>query len=135
VSGRRRPSRFRRRDRRGIAAIVMVILLIMIGLIVTGVVLAGSGNADMSLRRVETMRSFYAAEAGMNMALRELMAEADEDGDGVVGSISDDGDDGTDPTLQGAAIVVQQTMDSGQVTVTSRGRSGKTVRSVEALLD
>ena len=34
------------------------------------------------------MQAFYAAEAGMNMAIREMMVGRDEDGDGVIGAVS-----------------------------------------------
>ena len=47
-----------------------------------------TGSAE--IKRVETTQGFYTAEAGMNMAIREMMNSTDEDGDGAVDTISDE---------------------------------------------
>jgi hypothetical protein len=66
------------------------------------------------------------------------MNDADEDGDGGTGTISDDSDDGTDPTLGNARFVVTAAADTpavGQTTLTSSGRSGEARRKMEAVLE
>ncbi len=122
-------------DRRGIAAIAMIVLLLIVDLIVVGMVLSGARDQDLTVRRVETVQAFYAAEGGMNMAIRELMENSDEDGDGTIGSISDDGDDGNNPDLGRAAVCVTLVTDAGQTTLTSRGESGEAHREIEAVLE
>src|SRR5688572_6539228 len=77
--------------RRGAAIVAMITTMLLLGLIGVGMVLGGARDQDLSIKRLETVRAFYAAESGMNMAIRELMVRADEDGDGAIGSISDDG--------------------------------------------
>jgi hypothetical protein len=121
--------------RRGTVAAAMVIALVLLQLVVAGMVMAGARDQDLTQRRVETARAFYAAEAGMNMALREIILTTDFDGDGTAGTISDDGNPANDPTLSGAQVVVTQAAAGGVITLTSRGRCGLAVREIEALLE
>jgi Tfp pilus assembly protein PilX len=120
--------------RRGAAAVVMVILLVLGSLIVIGTVLAGARDQDLTVARVQTLRAFYAAEAGMNMAIRELKREDDEDDDGSLGSISDDNNQSNDPSFNGASVHVQRTTSGTQITVTSRGVSGQARRTIEVVM-
>ena len=102
--------------RRGVAAIVMIVLLLVVDLIALGMVLGGARDQDLTVRRLETVQAFYAAEAGMNMAVREIMLDADEDGDGTTGSISDDDDDANDPGFGAARVRVTKAPDAGGTT-------------------
>lgn len=122
-------------SRRGAAAIAMVILLLLMNLIIIGMVLGGARDHDLTVRRVETVQAFYAAEAGMNMAIRELMADVDADGDGAVGSISDDGIDANDPSIGAATIVVTLTDAGVQQIVQSVGSAGESIRSIESVIE
>jgi Tfp pilus assembly protein PilX len=124
-----------RRRRRGVSTIVIVGLLVVVELVIVGMVLAGGREQDLTARRLETVRAFYAAEAGVNMAVRELMEGADEDGDGATGTISDDGNDANDPSLGAAQVVVTAATSGGETTVTSKGRSGQATRELEAVLE
>jgi Tfp pilus assembly protein PilX len=76
-----------RHIRRGAVAVAAVILMVLVNLIIVGMVLVGARHQDATVNRVETTRAFYAAEAVMHMALRELSEDADFDGDGTVGRI------------------------------------------------
>lgn len=131
------PGRIRRtHQRRGIAAVAAVVLVVLANLIVVAMVLAGSREQDLTIRRLETVRAFYAAEGGMNMAIRELMIDEDEDGDGVIGTISDDGDPGTDPIIGAARVRVESTaVVPGQVTLESVGASGSAIRRLRSTLE
>jgi len=131
------PGRVRRtHQRRGIAAVAAVVLVVLANLIVVAMVLAGSREQDLTIRRLETVRAFYAAEGGMNMAIRELMIDEDEDGDGVIGTISDDGDPGTDPIIGAARVRVESTaVVPGQVTLESVGASGSAIRRLRSTLE
>lgn len=131
------PGRIRRtHQRRGIAAVAAVVLVVLANLIVVAMVLAGSREQDLTIRRLETVRAFYAAEGGMNMAIRELMIDEDEDGDGVIGTISDDGDPGTDPIIGAARVRVESTtVVPGQVTLESVGASGSALRRLRSTLE
>lgn len=97
----------RLRDRRGGAAVAIVLALVVLQLVVVGMVVAGSREQALGVHRAESLRSLYAAEAGAQMALRELATGADEDGDGTIGSISADGQSATGPLLLGARISSQ----------------------------
>jgi Tfp pilus assembly protein PilX len=127
-------SRTVRHQRRG-AIVVMLIIALVIGLlVVSGLVLSTGREQDLTVRRLETIQSFYAAEAGMNMAIREMSTGVDEDADGAVGTISDDGNAANDPTFGSAQVGVSLSTDAGITTLTSVGRSGDTERHIEALL-
>ena len=83
--------------RRGVVIVAVVVLLVLVGFIVLGTVHGGAREQELNIRGWETLLAFYAAEAGMNMAAREIITDVDEDADGTVGSISDDDDDETTP--------------------------------------
>ena len=116
----------------------MVVALVIISLIVIGITSGSARDHDMTVRRVETIEALYAAEAGINMSIRERMTGVDEDGDGVVGTISDDGDAANDPTLGIARFLV--TLSAGapranQTTLISEGRSGAARRKLNAVVE
>ncbi len=127
------------RQRRAMAAITMVVVLLIIDLMIISMVVGGARDHDLTVRRMDTIRAFYAAEAGMNMAIRERMIPDDEDNDtgGVdTGSISDDTNDANDPgfgTPKNTQFVV--TLSPDKKTLTSTGRSGDAKREMDALLE
>ena len=114
---------------------LIIVLLLVVELIIVGMVLGGARDQSLTMRRCETIRAFYAAEAGMNMAIRELMENSDEDGDGGIGTISDDDDPSNDPEMEGASVYVQAVPGAGQTTLESRGVSGEARRLLEAVLE
>ena len=124
--------------RRAVAAVTMVVILLIVDLMIVGIVVGLSRDHDLTVRRMQTIEAMYAAEAGVNMSIRELMNDADEDGDGTTGTISDDSNDANDPTLGNAQFVVTAAADTpaaGQTTLTSEGRSGEARRKVEGILE
>jgi len=126
------------RPRRAMVAVAMVAVLLTIDLIIVGLVLSAGRDHDLTIRRIETVEAAYAAEAGVNMSIRELMLTADDDGDGTVCTISDDGDNGNDPALGNAQFRVTIAADvpvAGQSTLTSQGRSGGAMRKMAAVVD
>lgn len=122
-------------DRRGTAAVSMIIVLMLVDLIIVGMVIGGARDHDLTIRRIETIQSFYAAEAGMNMAIREMMVNTDEDGDGTIGTISDDAVPANDPTFGQAQVFVTSAVAAPQTTLTSQGRSGDARRHIAAILE
>ncbi len=121
----------------------MIVLMMIVNLIIIGMVVTQARDHDLTVRRLQTIESLYAAEAGMNMSIRELMVPADEDGDDDgswpfgIGTISDDTNPATDPTLGNAQFVVTAEADTpvaGRTTLTSEGRSGDARRRMQAVL-
>ncbi len=127
------------KQRRAMAAISMVVVLLIIDLMIISMVVGGARDHDLTVRRMDTIRAFYAAEAGMNMAIRERMIPDDEDNDtggADTGSISDDTNDANDPgfgTPKNTQFVV--TLSADKKTLTSTGRSGDAKREMDALLE
>jgi hypothetical protein len=113
----------------------MIVLLVLVDLIIIGMVVSGARGHDLTVRRVDTVQAFYTAEAGMNMAIREMMINTDEDGDCRVGSISHDGDDTNDPIFASAQVVVTSAASGPEMSLSSQGRSGGARRRMEAVLD
>ncbi|MHC4427072.1 MAG: hypothetical protein ACYS0D_00510 [Planctomycetota bacterium] len=127
-----------RGQRRAVAAVAMVVFLIVVDLIIVGFVVGLGRDHNLTLHRMRTLEAEYAAEAGVNMSIREMMYDLDADGDGTIGTISDDSDDGTDPTLGNAQFVVTAAADTplaGQTTLTSSGRSGEARRQMKTILE
>ncbi|MCH7797811.1 MAG: hypothetical protein IID28_05115 [Planctomycetes bacterium] len=126
------------RDRTGSILVVFVVVLIVVELIIVSMVTSLSRDHSATIHRAFTVEAFYAAEAGVNMAIRELMEDSDEDGDGTIGSVSDDTNDANDPTLGNARFLVTSTPDTplpGQRTLTSQGRSGETRREMTSVIE
>ena len=139
--------RERRDRRRGITAVVMVVVLLIIDVIIVGMVLSGARHHELTVGRMDTIQAFYAAEAGANMAIRELQVGVDEDGDDAlnpdpvpdgIGTISFDDpvvDDANDPTFGSAQVVVTAVIAGSTTTLTSEGRSGTARRTIEAVVE
>ena len=137
--------RERRDRRRGITAVVMVVVLLIIDVIIVGMVLSGARHHELTVGRMDTIQAFYAAEAGANMAIRELQVDIDEDVDAAatnpipdgVGTISFDDpvDDANDPSFGSAQVVVTAVIAGSTTTLTSEGRSGTARRTIEAVVE
>jgi hypothetical protein len=126
------PSGYARPASRAVAAVAMVVILLIIDLIIVGIVVGLSRDHDLTIRRMQTIEAAYAAEAGMNMSIREWMNDRDEDGDLVMGTISL-------KTLGNAQFVVTisdpDTPELNQWTLTSEGSSGEARRKIEVVVE
>ena len=114
----------RRVPRRGTALAVVLIAEIA----VLTLILNTARHQHLAVDRVETVRAFYAAEAGTAMALRELVVNIDEDGDGTVGSISNDGNPDNDPSFGSAHVSVALSGSESNITLRSDGSSNSAYR-------
>lgn len=132
-SYRRRHAGRSARDR-GVAIVGMVAALLLMSLMITGMVVLGADDAELAPRRVESVQAFYAAESGLAVAAHELMTNEDTDGDGVVGSVSDDGESSTDPAVGRASIRVESDAEEGRTTLTSIASVGPAARRIQLVL-
>ena len=110
---------------RGSASIGVVIALAVLQLIVVGVVLGGGRDQDMTGKRIDAVRAQYAAEAGANMAAREFANNADEDGDGTIGTIS------AKSALTRATFSVSKAVAGSTSTFTVNASSGDAARRAQ----
>lgn len=120
--------------RRGAVGIGIVAMLVVLELVIVVVAVAGASHHDLASRRVGTVRAFYAGEAGMAMALREVVLDSDEDSDGVIGGVSSDGDPDNDPEFSHAFVSVGAALAGSELTLTSLGRSGEAEREHELVM-
>ena len=114
--------------------IVVLVLVLIVELIIVATVVGGARDHDLTIRRMQAVESFYASEAGMNMAIREIVVDVDEDGDTKVGGISDDSNAANDPTLGNAQVFVTATTAGPDTTLISEGRSGEATRTAQAIV-
>lgn len=124
--------------RRGAALIAVVVVLVIVDVAVITIVLGGARDHLLTVQRVQTIEAMYAAEAGSNMSIREMMFNTDYDGDGAVGSISDDGNAANDPSLGRAQFYVATSAGTplpSQTLLTSEGRSGDARRTATTILE
>lgn len=129
------PARPSPRARRGTVAIAIVIALVALQLTVAAVALSGARDQDLAARSLDTARAFYAAEAGLNMALRESMLGLDLDNDGAIGTISNNNTPADDPDLSGGRVVVSSASDGSTTVLSALGRCRDSRRRVEARLE
>lgn len=125
-----------RTARRGAILVGVVAALITLQLLVTALTLGGARDHDLTARRVESARSFYAAEAAMNVALRELSLGADEDGDGVVGGFWSHNPSAA-PAIGDGGARGWATLSSGPsgTLCNAEGLSGQSTHRIECLIE
>lgn len=100
-------------SRPGIAVISFVAALLVIGTLALWLFQLTATSSLSALGHYYSTGAFYAAESGLEMALREITQASDLDGDasdsGVpFGTISDNDIDADDPALATGAVCVEQ---------------------------
>lgn len=121
--------------RAGAVGVALVLVLVMVQLLVVVSILGQPPERELAVMRLDSLRAFYAAEAGMNMAVRERMLNTDHDADGGIGTISADGNTSNDPAVGTARVSVTSAPSGSDTILTSRGRCGDAVREIEATID
>lgn len=121
---------------RGTIAIVMVLTLTLLQLGAVALVVGGAQNQDLTSIRINSIRSFYAAEGGICMGVRELMNNVDEDGDGTIGAVSDNGNTVDDPSAgQGTTFIVSKSRSGNKNYLRSVATANSMVRYIEVVLE
>lgn len=128
IKVRRKPGSARRRG--GVLAALLVVLGV-VSIAALGSVAPAADETMLAAARVERVRASYAADAGIAVALAEVIAATDLDGDGKAGTLSDNSNPGDDPQVGLARVVVTAASGSTQTVVTSRGRCGGSSYSLE----
>ena len=120
-----RLTRFRspRTRGRGSVLIALVLALIIVQIAVIGIVTLGRFDHSLTKLRLESEQAQYAAESGINMALREVYNSADEDTDGTVGTISA-------KTVNGCTVTVTSSTSGGTTTLTATATAATAKRVV-----
>lgn len=119
-------------NHRGSVLAAVIVLLLLLEIAVASLMMSSTNEQSVGVDRLNTVRAFYAAEAGVQMALREIMLGVDEDGDGVIGGISDDGDAATTCAIGLASVSVTVAQVADAAVVTSEGRCAEAMRITQA---
>lgn len=114
-------------NRRGTVLVAIVIALVVLQFAVVAVVLSGSRDHQLRARRVEGARAFYAAEAAMQLAVREAATGSDLDGDGVVGGVAS-------ISFGSGSGRVSATDTGSEITLIASSTVGQARRSARAVL-
>ncbi|MEY3230164.1 MAG: hypothetical protein RL689_251 [Planctomycetota bacterium] len=83
-----RPSSHAGLRRRGTMLVGILVGLMLLAGALVAVAVSGRREQDMTMRRMEAMRARYAQEAVAQIAVRELINQQDDDGDGAVGTVA-----------------------------------------------
>jgi len=94
------------RNRRGAALIAFVTALLVIGTMTLTVLQMTAVGSHSHLAHYRSNGAFYAAESGLEMAIREVNQGSDIDSDGTIGSISSNGNAADDPSLASGSFNV-----------------------------
>jgi len=109
-------------SRRGLAVLVLVLVVSLVSLAVVTIGLAGRDDLTLAVLRIEALRSYYAAESAARVTVDSL-TQGTSITEGDVMAVL--------PTAAGVAI----TVDPGAGRYVVEGRSGRAVRRVELLVE
>ena len=100
-----------RRSARGVAVIGFVVAMLVIGSMALWLCQMTATTNTSYLANFYSTGAFYAAESGLEMALRELnnATPTDIDSDGAIGTISNNGNTADDPQLLTGSFFVEKT--------------------------
>ncbi len=118
-------------SRRGTVVVAVIVALVVLQILVYAVAVTGARDQDLTVRRLEAARSYYAAEAVANMSMREIGRNADEDGNGTIGTVFSAA---TPPAIGpgGASAWTTAVSASGVTTITASAASGVATRTITA---
>ncbi len=115
---------------RGAVLIAAVILVLVLGVLS----LTFSSTLGAHIFGVhygwESAQAYYAAESGLELGLKELIAGSDVDGDGTAGSISNDANAANDPAIGGGRVYVTYSASK----LAARGRCNEATRVLEVTI-
>lgn len=111
--------------RRAVVGVGVIAALVILQVCVVAGVTTGARQHETAALRVDAARSFYAAEAAMNLAVREIRSSTDFDSNGTIGGVA------TRTLTSGASLSATAT-GSGPITLTARGSLRGTSRSIQA---
>ncbi|MCX5691264.1 MAG: PA14 domain-containing protein [Planctomycetota bacterium] len=106
----------------------MILALVALQIVLVGVTVLGTREQDLSVRRLESARAFYAAEGASNIAVREVAQLLDDDGDATVGSIAL-GSLTSGVTIGGSKAAASVSVLGTTYTITTSGQSGLATHS------
>lgn len=112
--------------------VALVMLLMLVGLVVMVGVEPSSRDSSLGALRVQGARATFAADAVASIAVREVKDGIDHDGDGTIGSVSDDGSVATD-LMVGTVTRIQASAETvnGVTTITARGENPEASRAAQ----
>lgn len=115
--------------------IAVVVALVLVQALVFGIISINSDAQRHTLASIRGARALYAADAGAHMALAEVYAHVDRDGDGMIGSISNDAKAANNPSVNGIAFVVAPAASTYGTKFRVSTQAADVYRQLELLLE
>ncbi len=115
-------------SRRGTILVGIVVAVMVTAAALVTVAVSGRREQDIMVRRFESMQAFYAQEAAAQIAVRELIAQQDDDGDGIIGEIAS-GTLASGIGVGSSKAAADATASGAVWTVQPRGSSGVATRA------
>lgn len=123
------------RDRAGTVLVALVVVLALAGGVAGLMVVSSTNDQHQTVSRTSGTRAFEAAQASVEMSIKEVMDSVDRDSDGVVGTISDDNNAANDPVIGGARAWSTKSTTGSTTLIVGRGAAGESEHSVQVTLD
>ena len=119
-------------ERQACGGILIGAVIVLVLLAVFAVTTAAAYSAGLQAYAVsaDSTSALYAADTGIEIALKEYLEGNDRDRDGTIGGVSDDGDARNDPRLDAAYITVH----CADGVMTATGTCGAAARRIEVTL-
>lgn len=118
----------------GSVLVSILTALVVVSLVVSGVVLLIGRDKTQLVGRMQGARADEAASSAAHMAIKEMIDNVDRDGDGVIGTISNDGNTASDPLVNGTRIWATKSVVSGTTTISGYSSNAEAQRLVQVSL-
>jgi len=128
------PALATRHSQRGTALVIVIAALMVLMLVVAGVVSLSARQAQLQMYRQSSTNLDNAVTAAAEMGIREMFTGNDEDGDGVVGSISNNNNPADDPNVNACPVTVTRSTVGVTTTLTATAVNSTGARKEQVVI-
>lgn len=126
---RRLPAARKHHARAGFVALGILVIMLLLAAIAISVTSSHARDSGNTQAQVEGARAQAAVDGVLNMSAKELLDSADHDGDGGIGSISDNSNSADDPVISNSRVWSRRTANSNTVTITAHASNASSRRA------
>lgn len=115
--------------RAGFVALGMLVIMLLLAAIAISISSSQSRDSFASQSQVEGARAQAAVDGVLSMSAKELLDAVDYDGDGGIGSISDNSNTADNPVIGNSRVWARRTATSNNVTITAHASNSSASRA------
>ncbi len=123
------------RHRSGTVLVALLVALVLVGGVAGLMAVSSTNDQHKTVSRTSGALALEAAQAGVEMAVKEMMDSVDRDGDGGVGTISNDNNATSDPLIGGARSWATKSTAGGTTLIVGHGAAGDSRHDFQVTLD